>query len=274
METYEEGAVRPGLVSQSEGGIQKARQARQFLKNGDWAMASSLYKELTREFPEDTELRRHFILNAFRHKDYEEVVQQSLDMAEMSLMYDDTAAALERYSEILRLPELVAGDHGQQAAEAVAELVEPLKADIYFSYGDHYLAVQNPEMALQYFDVSERLMPGRWETHWGVGQAYLMLGDKKKAIESLYHSVNSAPSEASSAYELLGEVLLSEGRDLSELREMFYRASVIFENYECYEDALRIALRWLQLDNQDREMTDRARALDRIISLGGREEKA
>lgn len=266
MATYERGAPQSGLVSESQEGIQKARQARQFLKSGDWAGAARLYRELTREFPDDTELRRHFILNAFRNQDYEEVIQQSLDMADMSLMYDDTAAALERYSEILRLPELVAGDHGQEAADRVSELVEPLKADIYFSYGDHYLAVQNPEMALQYFEVSERLSPGRWETHWGVGQAYLMLGDKKKAIESLYTSVNSSPSDAASAYELLGEVLLSEGRELDELREMFYRASAIFEKYECYEDALRIALRWLQLDNQDREMTDRARELNRLIA--------
>ena len=63
----------------------------------------------------------------------------------------------------------------------------------------------------------------------------------------------------------MGEVLLSEGRDLSELRELFYRASVIFENYQLYEEALRVALRWLQLDNQDREMTDRARQLNRLL---------
>jgi tetratricopeptide (TPR) repeat protein len=263
--TYERGGAPSGLVSESEEGIQKARRARQFLKTGDWEKASALYRELTQEFPEDAELRRHFILNAFRNQDYQEVIQQSLDMADLSLMYDDTSAALERYSEILRLPELVAGDHGNEAGEKVAEMVEPLKGDIYFSYGDHYLAVQNPEMALQYFDVSERNAPGRWETQWGAGQAYLMLGEKSKAIESLYSSVNSAPSDAASAYELLGEVLLSEGRELPELREMFYRASVIFEKYEFMEDALRLALRWLQLDNQDREMTDRARELNRLM---------
>jgi tetratricopeptide (TPR) repeat protein len=263
--TYERGAAPSGLVSESKEGIQKARRARQFLKEGDWTNAAALYRELTAEFPEDTELRRHFILNAFRNQDYQEVIQQSLDMADLSLMYDDTAAALDRYNEVLRLPELVAGDHGNEAGDKVAELVEPLKADIYFAYGDHYLAVQNPEMALQYFDVSERLAPGRWETHWGVGQAYLMLGDKKKAIKSLYTSVNSAPSDAASAYELLGEVLLSEGRKLPELRELFYRASVIFEKYDFLDDALRLSLRWLQLDNQDREMTDRARKLNRMI---------
>lgn len=261
----EHGEAAVALVSQSEAGIAKARRARHFLKSGDWNSASALYRELTVEFPYDTELRRHFILNAFRHRDYHEVIQQSLDLADHALINNDTGRALERYAEILRLPELVGGEFGSEAADAVSEMIEPLKADIYFSYGDHYLANQNPEVALQYFEVSERLSPGRWETSWGYGQAYLMLGEKKRAIEALYTSINCAPTEAASAYELLGEVLLSEGRDLTELREFFHRASVVFENYECYEDALRVTLRWLRLDNQDREMADRARALNRLL---------
>lgn len=252
-------------VSDSQAGVAKARQARQFLKSGNWPSAAVIYRELVAEFPYDKELRRHFLLNAFRQKDYREVVQQSLDLADMALALDDTGTALERYAEILRLPELVAGDQGQAAAEEVTALIEPLKADIYFSYGDHYLAIHNPDVALQYFEVSERLSQGRWETQWGIGQAYLMMGEKAKAIESLYASVNCAPSDAASAYELLGEVLLSENRELAELREMFWRASVIFETYECYDDSLRVVLRWLQLDNQDREMADRARELNRKL---------
>jgi predicted Zn-dependent protease len=252
-------------VSQSKSGVAKARQARECLKQGDWPSAAAIYRQLSEQFPEDAELRRHILLNAFRYKDYQEVVQQSLDLADIALAYDDTGSALERYSEILRLPELVAGDEGQEAADRVAALVEPLKADIYFTYGDHYLAIQTPELALQYFEVSERFSPGRWETSWGLGQAYLMMGDKQKAIESLYCSVNSAPSDAASAYELLGEVLLAEGRPLPELREMFWRSSVIFEKYECFDDALRVAHRWLQLDNQDRKMADRATALNRAM---------
>lgn len=252
-------------VADSPEGVAKAKQAREFLKKGDWASASTLYEELTGEFPADTELRRHVLMNAFRNQDYKQVIKQSLDLADLAMIYDDTGAALERYSEILRLPELVAGDHGQEAGDRVAQMVEPLKADIYFSYGDHYLATQRPEVALQYFEVSERLAPGRWETLWGAGQAYLMMGEKKKAIKTLYSSINTAPSEAASAYELLGDVLLSEGRPLSKLREMFWRASVIFEKYECYEEALRVALRWLQLDNQDRKMADQARKLNRLL---------
>ncbi len=254
-----------GRVSDSPAGVEKARQAKQLLKNGDWAGASAIYRQLTQEFPRDGELRRHFMLNAFRRGDYEEVVQQSLDLADMALAEGNSGAAFERYAEILRLPELVAGEKGQEAGERVSQIVEPLKADIYFSYGDHYLAEQNPEMAKQYFEVSERLAPGRWETLWGIGQAYLMMGNKELAVKSLYDSVNSAPGEAVHAYELLGEIMLGEGRPLDELREMFWRASVIFEEYQLYEDALRVALRWLQLDNQDREMADRTRQLNRML---------
>lgn len=252
-------------VAESKAGVAKAKKARQLLKQGDWAGASTLYKELTQAFPGDAELRRHFLLNAFRNKDYQEVVQQSLELADLSLAYDDTRAALERYSEILRLPELVAGDEGQAAADQVAELVEPLKADIYFTYGDHYLALQNPQLALQYFEVSDRYAPGRWETYFGVGQAYSMLGQKEKAMENLYASINTSPSEAASAYELLGDMLLAENKDPAELRDFFWRASVIYENYGLVEEALRVARRWLQLDSQDREMADRATKLLRAL---------
>ena len=202
------------------------------------------------------------MLNAFRQHDYREVVQQSLDLADIALSQEDTATALDRYGEVLRLPELAAGEMGQDVGDEVASLIEPLKADIYFSFGDHYLAIKQPEVALQYFEVSERLSPGRWETYWGIGQAQLMMGDKTIAIDSLYKSVNSAPSEAAWAYELLGEVLLTEGGEMSTLREMFWRASVIFENHDGFDNALRVALRWLKLEPQDREMADRARDLN------------
>lgn len=255
----------PDRVAESPEGVAKAKKARQLLAQGNWQEASAIYRDLAQEFPGDQELRRHFLLNAFRFKDYYEVVQQSLDLADLALSRNDTATALERYAEVLRLPELVAGEQGQAAADEVAAFIEPLKADIYFSYGDHYLAIKNPPLALQYFDVSERLSPGRWETTWGAGQAWLMLGEKQKAIKALYASVNSAPNEAATAYELLGEVLLGEGRELPQLREMFWRASVIYETYDMLEDALRVAQRWLKLDTQDRQMADRAMALNRAL---------
>lgn len=252
-------------VAESPEGVAKAKRARQLLSQGDWGQASAIYRELTQEFPLDRELRRHFLLNAFRQRDYYEVVQQSLDLADLALSENDTATALERYSEILRLPELAAGEQGQEVANEVAALIDPLKADIYFAYGDHYLAIKNPQLALQYFDVSERLLPGRWETAWGAGQAWLLMGEKERAIKALYTSVNSGPNEAATAYELLGEVLLGEGRPLPKLRELFWRASVIYENFELFDDALRVALRWLKLDSQDRSMADRATALNRAI---------
>lgn len=248
-------------VAQSPEGVQKARQAKELLRQGQWPAALSIYKELIEAFPNDLELRRHVLLSAFKLKDYREVLQQTLDLADLAFADGDSASGLERYSEVLRLPELVAGDQGPEAAEEVAALVEPLKADIYFVFGDHYLGSQQYDLALQYFEVSERLQPGRWETHWGRGQAQLLKGDKKEAVRALYQSIQTAPDEAASAYELLGEVLLQEGRALKDLRKYFVRASGIFETYQCHDDALRVSHRWLQLDPQDREMADRAMAL-------------
>lgn len=252
---------RPRYVSQSPEGVQKARQAKELLRQGQWSAALSLYHDLIEGFPNDLDLRRHVLLSAFKLRDYREVLQQTLELADLAFQEGDSHAALERYSEILRLPELVAGEQGAEAAAEVAVLVEPLKADIYFAYGDHYLGLGQSDLALQYFDVSERLQPGRWETYWGRGQALLHRGDKKEAVRSLYQSIQLAPNEAASAYELLGEVLLGEGRELRDLRKYFVRASSIFEAYQCHDDALRVSFRWLQLDPQDREMADRARLL-------------
>lgn len=255
-------------VSRSPEGIEKARQAKELLRQGNWLGALAIYRELTATFPYDLELRRHVLISAFKRQDYQEVLQQSLDLAEISFSSGDSHAGLERYSEILRLPELVAGEHGTEVADAVAELVQPLKADIYFVFGDHYLSSGQADLALQYFDVSERQQSGRWETHWGRGQALLMKGDKKEAVRSLYQSIQVAPDDAASAYELLGEVLMGEGRELPGLRKYFARASAIFEAYECYDDARRVAFRWLGFDSQDREMADRVRMLTQKIHAG------
>jgi len=252
-------------VAHSPEGVQKARQAKELLRQGQWPAALGIYHELIQAFPLDLELRRHVLLSAFKLKDYREVLQQTLDLADLAFADGDSNSGLKRYSEILRLPELVAGDQGPEVAQEVAELVEPLKADIYFVFGDHYLGAGQSDLALQYFEVSERLLPGRWETYWGRGQAQLLKGDKKEAVRSLYQSIQLAPNEAASAYELLGEVLLGEGRALPDLRKYFVRASSIFEAYECHDDALRVSFRWLQLDPQDREMADRARQLTQRI---------
>lgn len=252
-------------VSQSKSGVARARHAKKLLLAGQWAEAVALYKELIAEFPRDQDLRRHVLLNAFKFQDYREVVEQTLDLADLYLAEGDSNAGLERYSEILRLAELVAGESGPEAAAEVEELVEPLKADIYFVFGDHYLTLGQADHALQYFEVSERLQEGRWETHWGRGQALLLKGDKRSAVKCLYQSIEAAPEDAASAYELLGEVLMGEGRPLSEVREYFVNASTIFSNYECYDDALRVIFRWLQLDSQDREMADRAKELSKMV---------
>lgn len=254
------------VVAQSPVGVQKARQAKELLKAGQWPAARSVYQELVQEFPEDRDLRRHLVLSAFKWRDYREVVQQTLDLADLFLAEGDTASGLERYSEILRLPELVAGDQPAEVVAEVDSLVEPLKADIYFAIGDAYLTAGQPDLALQYLEASDRLQPQRWETYWGQAQAKLLKGEKREAVRLLLQSIQLAPQEAASAYELLGEVLLGDGRSVTDVRKYFVRASGIFESYECYHDALRICHRWLQLDPQDRDMADAAFRLATLLS--------
>ena len=253
------------LVSESAHGIERVKEARRLLRAGDYEQSMTLYRELVDEFPDDRELRRHILMVAFKRGDYREVVEQSLGLADICFAEGDSLTGMEHYSEILRLPELVAGEKGDRASAHVAQLVEPLKADIYFVFGDHYLNMGRADLAIQYLDVSERMQSGRWETHWGRGQALLLKGEKAEAIESLKESIRCAPTEAAQAYELLGEVLVGESRPLEEVKPYFVKASEIFEAYECYDDALRMSFRWLQVDPQDRDMADRAREMTKRI---------
>ncbi len=259
------GSERPRLVAQSRQGVEAAKKAKVLLQRGDWPSARSLYRKLVTAFPGDKDLRRHVLLSAFKWSDYQEVLTQGLQLADLYLAEGDSQAALDRYSEVLRLPELVAGEHGARAGREVEELVEPLKADIYFVYGDHYLGLEQGDLALQYFDVSDRLQQGRWETDWGRGQAWLLKGDFERAERHLQQSIRRAPDEAASSYELLAEVLLEQRREPAEVRPLFLHAIRVFESFECYEDALRVVFRWLQLDTQDREMADRAKELTKLL---------
>ncbi len=262
------GSQTARTVAHSPEGVQKARQAKDLLRQGQWPAALAIYRDLVDSFPGDLELRRHVLLSAFKFKDYSEVLEQTIGLADLAFAEGDSNAGLERYAEILRLPELVAGDQGAEAAQHVAELVEPLKADIYYAFGNHYLGAGQSDLALQYFEVSERLQPGRWENHWGRGQALWLKGEKKEAVRSLYQSIQVAPDEAAWAYELLGQILLGEGRPLKDLRKYFVRASGIYEAYQCYDEALGLCHRWLQLDPHDREMADRAYELNLRLNSG------
>ncbi len=256
---------RPTLVAQSRQGVEKAKQAKAHLRAGDWASALAIYQTLVVAFPEDRDLRRHLILNAFKFQDYQEVVQQGLDFADLLFAHGEVSAALDRYSEILRLPELVAGEKGPEAGRAVEELVETVKADIYFVYGDHYLGQEQPDLALQYFEASEKLQSGRWENSWGRGQALLLKGDRENARLCLEESIRVAPDEAASSYELLGELFLEDGIEPTQVRPYFARSAEIFAQFECFEDALRVVFRWLQVDTQDREMADQAKELTKKL---------
>lgn len=254
-------------VSHSPAGIKKAQQARELLQLGHWLQAKALYLELVADFPSDIELRRHIVLTAFKCKDYSETLQQTLDLADLALANGDIRGSLDRYSEVLRLPELILGDREPEAARAIQEVVESLKADIYFAFGDYYLGQGSVDLALQYLEASQRLEPMRWETYWGKGQAYLLKGEKKEAVRLLHQSIQIAPKEAASAYELLGEIFLGEGRDIKILRKYFVNAVAIFEAYECFEDALRVGYRWLQLEPQDREIADRVLRLTELLHV-------
>ncbi len=227
---------------------ERAQQARALASEGNWEGASEIFRSILDDDPFNMELRRQFIAMAFRHQDYRGVVEQYLECAEIDYDDGDIASAIRRYDETLRLAEVVDGQYGPGAGDKVRAIVAPLLPDIYYQFGDFHLAEGQAELALQYLQKSDQLAPGKWETHMGMGQAFLLRGRDQEAIKAFQEVIRLAPSESAVAYELLGEVFMRQGRPVEQLRNTFYKSADTYFRHGDYRDAIRICNRILEFE--------------------------
>ena len=238
--------------------VSKVEQARALVSEGDWKGASSLFRSVLEDDPFNMELRNHYISLAFRHKDYRGVVEQYLECAEIDYDDGDPASAIRRYDETLRLAEVVDGQLGPGAGDQVRAIVAPLLPDIYYQFGDFYLAQGQADLALQYLQKSDQLSPGKWETHMGMGQAHLLRGRDQDAIQSFQEVIRLAPTEAAVAYELLGEVFLRQKRPVEQLRNAFYKAADLHFRSQDIHEAYRICNRILEFEPNNETVQKKA----------------
>ncbi|MGE0492544.1 MAG: tetratricopeptide repeat protein [Vulcanimicrobiota bacterium] len=243
---------------------QQVQQANLLASKGQWDQAVAIYQELLRQYPYSLELREQFIIVSFRNGDYHSVIQQYLDCAEIYYTEGDWESAIRRYEETLRLPEIVDGQHGPGAGDPVRELVDQVRPDIYYQFGDFHLDRGYADLALQYLQKSDQLSPGRWETHMAMGQAHLLKGQDKEAIQAFHQVLQLAPEEAAVALELLGEVFLRQRRPIDNLREWFYRSADAYYKKGAVRDAIRICNRILDFDPDNNTVKQK---LQHLIAL-------
>lgn len=232
---------------------QRVQQANMLAASGRWPEAAAIYEELVALEPYNLELREQFIIISFRQNDFRRVIEQYLDCAEILYMEGDWDGAIRRYEEVLRLPEVVDGQSGPGAGDPIRRTVDQLKPDIYYQFGDYHLDRGYADLALQYLHKSDDLQSGRWETHMAIGQAYLLKGMDKEAIQALQEVIRLAPQEAAVAYELMGEVFLRQRRPAQNLLPWFRQSAECYYKKGQIRDAIRICHRILEFDPHNAE---------------------
>lgn len=226
---------------------------------GRWDEALDAYQKVSEHDQHNLEVRNHIISICIKKGDYQEVILQHIDCAEILTMQGQRQQAIERYEAILRLEETVQlnaqikGD----AVSQVRQLVAQYKPEIYFQIGEFHLESKKIDLALQYLRKSHELSPGRWQTHLALGKAYMQKEMDKEAIGEFQEVLRLAPEESAQAYERLGEVFVRQGRPAHTTIVWFQHAADYYLKKNQAADAIRALEKILEVEPGHKETLDR-----------------
>lgn len=211
------------------------------------------------EDPQNLEVRAHIIRFASQKGDYQTVIFQHMDCAELYVLAGDKKSAMDRYETILRLEETVQlGPQSRpDAVTTVRGFVAQVKPEIYLRIGEFRLEHSQVDQALQYLKKSQELKPGIWDTHMALGRAYMMKDLFKEAIgefqEVLRLTQEDGQEAQAQAYEMLGEVFVRQGRPPQATVTWFERAALLYMGKNMFNDACRAYERIVQADPSNKE---------------------
>lgn len=158
--------------------------------------------------------------------------------------------AIPCYEEILRLEDLLPSLKGPEGTELAGRLRQ-LKPKIYLRMGEFHQRLRNLDVALSYLRKSQEVGPGRWETHLALGRAYAQKEQYREAIGEFQEILRLSPEQSGTAYEMLGEIFLRQGRPQNTVLPWFQRAAEHFLEGHRADDAKRVIARLLSLDPLD-----------------------
>lgn len=226
---------------------------------GRWDDALAVYRKILEHEPRNLDVRERVISISIKKGDYQEVIHQHIDCAEIFRLEGDAEAAIDCYDKILRLEETVQNKgasfrpgQGDDLSHVQA-LVAQVKPEIFYQIGRFNLERQSVDVALQYLRKSHELFPGRWQTHMALGQAYMEKELDKEAIGEFQEVLRLAPEESAQAYEMLGEVFVRQGRSPHTTMVWFQHAGEFYLKKGRLDDAVRTYERILTLDPSNRD---------------------
>jgi tetratricopeptide (TPR) repeat protein len=230
--------------------------ANGFATQGKWDEALDAFNKILKHDPHHLEVRNAIIRISIQKADYEEVIHQHMDCAEIYMMRGQRDESIKRYNQILRLEETVqqAPQGRGDAVTQVRSLVAQVKPEIYYQIGDFHLESNKIDVALQYLKKSQELAPGRWEIHMALGRVYMARENLRESIGEFQEVLRLAPEESAQAYEMLGEIFVRQDRDQTRITPWFRNAADAYLKKNNLKDACRVYERMLQIDPNNKEV--------------------
>jgi tetratricopeptide (TPR) repeat protein len=233
--------------------------ATKLAQQGRLDEAVQALQRVVEEDPQNLEVRNAIIRFAQQKGDYQTVIFQHMDCAELYVLAGDKKAAMERYETILRLEETVqlGPQNRPDAVTQVRSLVAQVKPEIYLRIGEFRLDHGQVDQALQYLKKSQELKPGIWDTHMALGRSYMLkemfreaIGEFQEVLRLTQEDVQEAQAQA---YEMLGEVFVRQGRPPAATVTWFDRAALLYIQKQMFPDACRAYERIIQADPSNKE---------------------
>ena len=237
--------------------IQQAiAQANSFATQGKWDEALEAFNKILKYDPHHLDVRNAIIKISIQKQDYEEVIHQHMDCAEIYMMRNEREESIKRYNQILRLEETVqqAPQGRGDAVTQVRSLVNQVKPEIYYQIGDFHLESKKFDVALQYLKKSQELAPGRWEIHMALGRVYMARENLRESIGEFQEVLRLAPEESAQAYEMLGEIFVRQDRPQQQITIWFRNAAEAYVKKNNLKDACRVYERMLQIDPNNKDV--------------------
>lgn len=222
--------------------------ASKLAQQGRCDEAMQALQRVVEELPQNLPVRSALIEVALQKKDYQTVVSQHMECAELLMLAGDPKAAIEQYKQIISLE----GLGGAEEAAPLPLLIGQLKPEIYRRAGEARLQLGHLEVAVHYLEVAQELAPGVWQTHLALGRAYLATQSYKAAIGELQEVLRLTQSgeqaAQAQAYQLIGEVFVAQGRPAVATITWFERAAQLWLQADRPQEAGQAYQRIADLD--------------------------
>lgn len=264
----------------------RLKQAQQHQRDGEWAQALEIYRQLLDDHPDHADLLHQIGILLAQQQHYDEALEylnQALrrqphaaafhnSKGNVLLRQNNVEGALKEYRQAIKSDPHYAIAHnnigrclyGQekfiaaQKAYAQAIALNPKFGDAYYNQGVLQLKLGDLSAAKDSLEKALAFNPKNPVIYGQMSQIYLQQGDYAQAIEALQKRLMLQPQHADS-WDYLGAAYLADNQPEEAVHCFEKVLQITHQHPECYE---HLAAAYLKLDDKEKALTYFLRQLE------------